>query len=92
MDAAIPAGASPDDSGAIDLGTIRMEKYEASEFRKAVGMISVPDSADPPAFRSCSTCLAGERIRLITELNQSESMLHQLKPRLTNRVACLRLD
>ena len=38
VDAAIPAGASPDDSGANDLGTIRMEKCAPSEFRKAVGM------------------------------------------------------
>ena len=47
VDAAIPAGAIPDDSGAIDLGTIRMEKCASSEFRKAVGMISLSDGADP---------------------------------------------
>ena len=46
VDAVIPAGAVPDDSGAIDIGTIRMEKCEPSEFRKATGMISVPDGAD----------------------------------------------
>lgn len=51
VDAAIPASASPDDSGAIDLGTIRMEKCAPSEFRKAVGIISVPDGADPSSVQ-----------------------------------------
>ena len=46
VDVVIPAGAVPDDSGAIDIGTIRMEKCEPAEFRKATGMISVPDGAD----------------------------------------------
>lgn len=46
VDAVIPAGAIPDDSGAIDIGTIRMEKCEPSEFRKATGVISVPNGTD----------------------------------------------
>lgn len=46
VDAMIPAGAVPDDSGAIDIGTVRMEKCGPAEFRKAMGMISVPDGAD----------------------------------------------
>lgn len=46
VDAMIPAGAVPDDSGAIDIGIVRMEKCEPAEFRKATGMISVPDGAD----------------------------------------------
>jgi hypothetical protein len=46
VDAMIPAGAIPDDSGAIDIGTIQMKKCAPSEFRKATGMIAVPDGAD----------------------------------------------
>lgn len=46
VDAAIPAGASPDDSGAIDLGTIRMEKCAPSKFRKAGGMIFLADGSE----------------------------------------------
>ena len=47
VDADIPVGATPDDSGAIDIGTILMKKCAPSEFRTAVGTISVPDGVDP---------------------------------------------
>ncbi len=51
LDVVIPAGGSPDDSGAIDLGTIRMEKCAPSEFRKAVGKIFVPEGIDPSSVQ-----------------------------------------
>lgn len=51
LDVMIPAGATPDDLGAIDLGTIRMEKCAPSEFRKAVGKISVPEGIDPSSVQ-----------------------------------------
>ena len=91
VDAAIPAGASPDDSGAIDLGTIRMEKCAFGIQKGCRNDLLGGRCRSLQAFRSCCICLAGELIRLITELSRSESMLHPLRPRLTNREASLRL-
>ncbi|MEJ7595844.1 MAG: hypothetical protein WKF77_30395 [Planctomycetaceae bacterium] len=47
LEVMIPAGAAPDESGVIDLGTVRMERSQKSEIRTASGTISLGTGHEP---------------------------------------------
>ncbi|HQZ68037.1 MAG TPA: hypothetical protein PLY87_23260 [Planctomycetaceae bacterium] len=47
LEVMIPAGAAPDDSGVIDLGTVRMERSSPSQIHAASGTISLGTGHDP---------------------------------------------
>jgi len=47
LEVMIPAGAAPDETGVIDLGTVRMERSSPSQIRTASGTISLGTGHDP---------------------------------------------
>jgi hypothetical protein len=89
VDAVIPADAVPDVSGVIDIGTIRMEKCGPAEFRKATGMISVPNGTDLSQVQVQLYMTGG---RANTPHNGTEpvrNMLHLLRRKSNHQVRLL---
>ncbi len=61
LEVMIPAGAVPDASGVIDLGTFKMERSTPSEVRKASGMLSVGEDIDPSTATVTLSMMKGPR-------------------------------
>ena len=71
VDFVIPEGVTPDPTGVIDVGTVRMEKSPPSEIRKASGAISLQGGVDPSAAQ---VTLHLSRGRANTPSNGSEGV------------------